>query len=159
MPTLPELEVYRFVCDFILFMMRAKRTTCARQNTLDWNKKRHLSGYCSEVHRTGLPNSVYGASHVITLLSDLFTRLPLPSLMPASMMMMITRVQRRLNAPFTVSELIIHNYCIPDLHSVIRQLAGPGRQPPIPLYIYCWRFSAVVASFVLRTKLLNVEPG
>jgi len=35
-PTLPELEVYWFVCDFILFMMRAKRTTCARQNSLDW---------------------------------------------------------------------------------------------------------------------------
>ena len=36
MPTLLELEVYRFVCDFILFMIRAKRTTCARQNSLDW---------------------------------------------------------------------------------------------------------------------------
>jgi len=23
----------------------------------------------------------------------------------------------------------------------------------------CWRFSAAVASFVARTKLLNVEPG
>jgi len=36
MPTLLELEVYRFVCDFILFMIRAKRTTCAHQNSLDW---------------------------------------------------------------------------------------------------------------------------
>jgi len=35
MPTLLELEVYRFVCDFVLFIIRAKRTTCARQNSLD----------------------------------------------------------------------------------------------------------------------------
>jgi len=26
-------------------------------------------------------------------------------------------------------------------------------------FYYSWRFSAVVASFVARTKLLNVEPG
>jgi len=28
--------VYQFVCDRNLCMMPAKRTTCARQNTLDW---------------------------------------------------------------------------------------------------------------------------
>jgi len=31
-----ELEVYQFVCDRNLCTMRAKRTTCARHNTLDW---------------------------------------------------------------------------------------------------------------------------
>jgi len=40
MPTLPELEVYRFVCDFILFMIRAKRTIPAPVRAhwigLDW---------------------------------------------------------------------------------------------------------------------------
>jgi len=43
MPTLLELEVYRFVCDFILSMMRAKRTTCARPNSLDWSYNNRMT--------------------------------------------------------------------------------------------------------------------
>jgi len=31
-----ELKVYQFICDRNLRTMRAKRTTCARQNTFDW---------------------------------------------------------------------------------------------------------------------------
>jgi len=34
-PTSLELEVYRFVCETEVKMW-AKRTTCARQNTVDW---------------------------------------------------------------------------------------------------------------------------
>jgi len=33
------------------------------------------------------------------------------------------------------------------------------RQTDILITVLVWRFSAVVASFVVRTKLLNVKPG
>ena len=36
MPTLLELEVHRFGCDFISFMMRAKRTDYLRPSELQW---------------------------------------------------------------------------------------------------------------------------
>jgi len=45
------------------------------------------------------------------------------------------------------------------LSEVGSQYRKVDRLPQHRRCMYYWRFSAVVASFVVRTKLLNVEPG
>jgi len=50
-----------------------------------------------------------------------------------------------------------HQYCL--TRNIFTILSRSGRVESASATEYGWRFSAVVASFVVRTKLLNAEPG
>jgi len=90
-------------------------------------------------------------SQLLSLLSD------------SNKIMMVAHTECVRTSPGCASRFISYEQidgssCISDLDSYCQMDTRA-----VYKYLYtvkqCWRFSAVVASFVARTKLLNVEPG
>jgi len=109
----------------------------------------NINYWISPVCFSGWSNSIYNV-HIITF--------PFPhNLEPSSVSLCQLRLTHNISQttfPFCTNEITWWKRCKQHTHT-----AMPWMCLTHNLSIKTWRFSAVVASFVARTKLLNVEPG